>query len=378
MKAIKKFQGANVYEALQKVKADLGPDAIILESKQMSQKRLGCLPGPAMWEVTAASDGQPTEPEEPTYSPFVASAPAKVVSAESSEELAELRSTLAELQWEMRKLSRQSQLDRVIHFAPSLRSLYQQMREQEIEENFIFDLVTSVSEELSAQALNNYGIVADCAQRQIANKVNCSGPIEVGNGTAKVVFVIGPTGVGKTTTIAKLAAHFALLEKQRVLLVTTDTARIAALPQLKTYAELIGVPMEIANTPAELEQIVNDNQDKDLILVDNAGRSARNAQQIAELKAFVDAIPNKSVQLAVAASTRDRELTDIVTHFGTVGFDGLLVTKVDEALVYGPVLNVLTKIKKPISYLTSGQNVPEDIEAAKATKVASLVLGKGI
>jgi flagellar biosynthesis protein FlhF len=298
--------------------------------------------------------------------------------AETSDELAELKSTIAELQWEVRKLSRQKQLDRVVSFAPSLRSLYQQLREQEVEEELIYDLVTNVSEELSAQALNNYGIVADCAERQIARQVTCSGPFQIGNGTPKVVFVIGPTGVGKTTTVAKLAAHFALLARKKVLLVTTDTYRIAALPQLKTYADIMGLPMEVANTPSDLAKIVADNQDKDLILVDSPGRAQRNQEQIAELKAFVDAVPNKSVQLAVAASTRYRELSDIVNRFGVIGFDNLLVTKLDEALVFGPVLNIINQINKPISYLTTGQSVPEDIEAAKATRVASLVLGKGI
>lgn len=373
---IKQYQAASMYEAVQQIKSELGPDALILHAKQTKQRRFGLLPGGAIWEVLAAVDGHPAPPpvSRPDRPPASSSAPmAPAIPVNGWQELS---NTLAELNWEVRKLARQSQLARVSGFAPSLRSLYQQLREQEVDEDLICDIVTSVGEELSPQALNNYSLVVDCAAKHLQRLVSCTGPLRLAAGSAKTVFIIGPTGVGKTTTIAKLAAHFALIARRRVLLATIDTYRIAALPQLKTYAEIMGLPMEVAYTPAELQNVLQENQDKDLILIDTPGRGQRNERQITELKSFIDAVQNKTVYLAISASTRYKELVDVVEKFGTIQFNSLIVTKVDEALVYGPILNMVNRFKKPLSYITTGQSVPEDIEDASAPGMANLLLGR--
>ncbi len=372
---VKQYQAASMYEAVQKIKRELGSDAVILHAKQVRQRRFGLFPTSAMWEVTAAVDHDASRPTparpvafaRPTQSPST---------TPSAGDWREITSTLAELQWEVRRLSRQGQLTRVASFSPNLRSLYLRLREQEVDDDLACEIVTKINDQLSPQAMSNYELVAESASRQLQQVIRCSGPLRLSPNRSQTVFVIGPTGVGKTTTIAKLAANLALIDRRSVLLVTIDTYRIAALPQLRTYAEIMGVPMAVAYTPAELRKVVEENQDKELILIDTPGRGQRNEQQIADLKACVDAIGNKTVYLAVSAATRYRELVDVVDRFGVIEFDSLVVTKLDEAVVYGPILNLLARVKKPLSYVTTGQCVPEDIEDASPSKMADLLLGR--
>lgn len=372
---VRQYQTASMYEAVQKIKKDLGPDAVILHAKQIQQRRFGLFPAGVVWEVTAAVDSPASRlvAARPTglTSPAFAS-----TSQSGASDLRQISATLAELQWEVRKLAKQGQFSTAASFSPNLRSLYFRLREQEVDEELAGEVVTAIGDELSSQALQNHDVILDCASRRIQGMIRCSGPLRLQTGVPRTVFIIGPTGVGKTTTIAKLAADLALFARKRVLLVTIDTYRIAALPQLRTYGEIMGVPLEVAYTPSELQKVIADNQDKDLILIDTPGRGQRNEKQIADLKAAVDAVEKKTVYLAVSAATRHKELMDVVDRFGVVGFDSLVITKVDEAVVYGPILNLASRCKKPLSYITTGQNVPEDIEDASGSVIADLVLGR--
>lgn len=372
---VKQYQTASMYEAVQKIKKDLGPDAVILHAKQIRQRRFGLFPAGAVWEVTAAVDSPASRPVGTRTSGLSSTAFANAPQ-NGANDLRQISATLAELQWEVRKLAKQGQFSTAARFSPNLRSLYFRLQEQEVDDELASELVTAIGDELSPQALQNYDIILDCAARRVQGMVRCSGPLRPLPGAARTVFIIGPTGVGKTTTIAKLAADFALFARKKVLLVTIDTYRIAALPQLRTYGEIMGVPLEVAYTPSELQQIVGDNQDKDVILIDTPGRGQRNEKQIADLKAAVHAVENKTVYLAVSAATRYKELVDVVDKFGVVGFDSLVITKMDEAVIFGPILNLASRCKKPLSYVTTGQNVPEDIEDASASVIADLVLGR--
>src|SRR5581483_11139826 len=161
-------------------------------------------------------------------------------------------------------------------------------------------------------------------------------------------------------TIAKLAATLTL-QRQAVALVTCDTYRIAAIPQLRTYADILRVPIEVAYSPDELTAKVMDQVDRDFIIVDTPGRSQRNGDQLAELHRFVTAVPAQRTFLTLTAGARYRDMLDVVERFGTIPFDGLLVTKLDETTTFGPLVNLAAHTGKPMTYLTNGQNVPHDI-----------------
>lgn len=212
-------------------------------------------------------------------------------------------------------------------------------------------------------------------KESIESTTRCSGPIRLKKNGTRIVALVGPTGVGKTTTIAKLAALYTKGRKAKVALVTIDTFRVGAVEQLKTYSRIMGVPLEVASTPRELESALSKHQDKDLILVDTVGRSPRDQEMLEGLRAMLDSSYTIETHLCVAATIRERELKAIVESFGVLGINRLLVTKLDESCSFGAIVNLQTEKKLPLSYLTRGQRVPEDIEPASGRKVAELILG---
>jgi len=205
-----------------------------------------------------------------------------------------------------------------------------------------------------------------------------AGGVALASGSRKVVALVGPTGVGKTTTLAKIAALTALFGKKKVAFVTADTYRIAAVEQLRTYAEIIGVPCEVVYTPAEMRQALAAHEGCDLVLIDTAGRSPRSGMHMAELRAFLEAAQVDETHLVLSMTTRPRDLLDIVERFSPCGVNRLIFSKLDETSRLGPILGVTSAVKVPISYVTYGQNVPEDIEVADPFRLARWILGGGV
>ncbi len=185
---------------------------------------------------------------------------------------------------------------------------------------------------------------------------------------------IGPTGVGKTTTIAKLAAISSLWEDRKVALATSDTYRIAAVEQLRTYAKILGVPVEVIFDSKDLLKM-RKKPDSDLILLDTAGRSQRDKRRVDEVRELYDAFEPNCVHLVVSASSKFRDMIDVISRMGTVPVSNLIFTKIDETLSLGPVLEVALNFDIPVSFFTFGQNVPNDIEVASADKLVSMALG---
>jgi flagellar biosynthesis protein FlhF len=205
------------------------------------------------------------------------------------------------------------------------------------------------------------------------------------DGAGKYVALVGPTGVGKTTTIAKLAAHFKLREQKRVGMITIDTYRIAAVDQLKAYAEILDVPLEIVLTPAEMSAALERMRDFDLVLIDTSGRSQKDAQRLAELKQFLDVAQQSGgvggcrleVHLVLSCTGHPDQLLDVAEKFSALGVERVVFTKVDEAVGLGVILNVVRRLNLHLSYLTNGQDVPDDIEVGHRRRVAQMMLNAG-
>jgi len=190
------------------------------------------------------------------------------------------------------------------------------------------------------------------------------------------IALIGPTGVGKTTTIAKVAALQRLRHNKRVGLVTTDTYRIAAVDQLRTYANIIGLPVRVAASPAEMERACASLDDCDLIFVDTAGRSPHDAARLDELRLMLAACRPDEEHLVLSMAAAESVLNRTVERFQGLAPDRLILTKLDEAVTFGSILNLAASTGLPISFVTDGQEVPDQIEVADSSKLAALVWGE--
>lgn len=197
------------------------------------------------------------------------------------------------------------------------------------------------------------------------------------SGKGKRVFVfVGPTGVGKTTTLAKLAARLSLINNKTVGLVTADTYRIAAVDQLKTYSEILGLPLKVIYEPEEISDALNRYNDKDCVLIDTAGRSHKSEELLQDLKGILTYVENPEIFLVISMTTGYKDIKSILDSYDFLDDYKLLLTKLDEASSLGNVLNIKLETGKPLSYFTIGQSVPDDIEVASVDKIADYIVGE--
>ena len=239
--------------------------------------------------------------------------------------------------------------------------------------------------ELLVQELENVPLKQDAIDTILANvyqrivlKLGQPEVIEIAeNKGPKVCFFVGSTGVGKTTTIAKIASMYKLEKKAKVALVTSDTYRIAAVEQLKTYANILSLPIRVVYTPEEMQNAVEDYWDYDLIIVDTAGRSHKNTEQCDELRKLIDSVDKelREVYLVLSATTKYKDMKHITKTYSDIEDYRLIFTKLDETSCYGNILNIRMDTKAPLSYVTCGQVVPDDIETINAQMIAKQLIG---
>jgi flagellar biosynthesis protein FlhF len=388
---MKRYRAASMADAVAAIRAELGGRAVILHASEVKRGPLGLLGKPAVEVVAAVDDSAPSRPTAPRPAAAprprdrpagrpTASPPGQVERGDGAARppvdasaLRDMRQHVLELRQALGELVRHSQWPGMNRLAPPLVELYQRLLEQEVEPSLAQELVATVDGELSLRASGDQATVLDCLAKHLRRMMPTAGPLAPVPGEPTIVFLIGPTGVGKTTTIAKLAAGLRL-ERHRVALITCDTYRIAAIPQLRTYADILRLQLEVAYTPDDLTARVVDHLESDFVLVDTPGRSQRNGDQLADLRRFVQAVPARRTFLTVAAGARYRDTLDVVDRFGAIHYDGLLVTKLDETTTYGPILNLLHQTGRPLTYLTDGQNVPQDITVASSDGLAAMLI----
>ncbi len=262
---------------------------------------------------------------------------------------------------------------------------YLALLEQEVTEELAGEVVQEVRHALDADQLDDEQACRRAVMDAVAGllpTINESEEPATGSGSAerdgrpRTVALIGPTGVGKTTTIAKLAATFKLKQNKQVGLITIDTYRIAAVDQLKTYAGIIGVPLHVVTSPEEMGEAVRQCRHCDVVLIDTAGRSQRDDPRLEELRRFLAAADPHETHLVLSSTCTQRVLEDTVERFSRIPTDRIIFTKLDEAVTFGVVLNVLRKVKKRLSYVTTGQEVPHQIEPGRPDRLAALMLGE--
>lgn len=253
---------------------------------------------------------------------------------------------------------------------------YQKLMIAEVSEELACDIIRKVHQTARPEQLANPQFVNEKILEQLEKLIPLSGPIERKklNGP-HIVALIGPTGVGKTTTIAKLAANLKLRQKRKVGLITIDTYRIAAIDQLRRYAELIGVQLAVVSNPDDIADAVAQFADCEYVLIDTAGRSPTDTLKLSELGRYLDQAKVDEVHLVLSSTCGVKNAELVMDRFGAVRVDKVIITKVDEAAQLGVVLSVVRKLNKGLSYMTNGQDVPDDIEEGHARRIARLILG---
>ncbi len=258
---------------------------------------------------------------------------------------------------------------------------YLALLEQQVTEELAEQVIQQVRDQLTPAQYEDEQAVHRAALEVIAKQIptdQAAGQLQpVGDGRPLTIALVGPTGVGKTTTIAKLAATFKLKQKKNVGLITLDTYRIAAVDQLRTYANIIGIPLHVASNGDELRTAVDRCSDCDVVLIDTAGRSQRDDPKLDQLRSLIAVADPHEVHLVLSSTCAQSVLLDVVERFSAVRTDRIIFTKLDEAVSFGVLLNVARRVNKRLSYITTGQEVPHRIEPSCSTRLAQLVLGTG-
>ncbi len=254
-------------------------------------------------------------------------------------------------------------------------SLHEALRLQEVNEEILNEMA---SQSNAGETLADVHTPAAKSTliRYLNEHVKFSDGIKLNRHGVRIAALLGTTGVGKTTTLAKVAAKFVLEQKTDVALITADTYRISAVEQLKTYSDILELPLEIVYNPAELSSALERYRDKDLILIDTAGRSQHNDYQMRELEEFLRVNPRIEKHLVISATTKFTDAKNIMNKFAQVEPDKIIFTKIDETASLGMIINLLHDKKYSLSYITTGQSVPDDIDRASSDVLANLLLKK--
>lgn len=336
-------------------------------------------PSPMRESAAPRAAAQPaSRPYEGVIPDFSAAALAGAhapLTAAQSEQQAAIARQLSSIQQMVAQLTRES-ASRGEEIPNDLFHLFTELIDADVEEELSRDLIRQLKQNCTADELANAVLAKQRLRTMVEGEIRCSSPISAHPGKRRVVALIGPTGVGKTTTIAKLAANFRLREGIRMGLVTVDTYRIAAVEQLRTYAEIIDLPMKVVTTPREMRRALDELAGLDLVLIDTAGRSPRDELKIQELKSLLAEAQVDEVHLVLSMVASARSLQATAEKFAPAGPTALILTKLDEAVGMGTLLSVARRVPLPVSYLTTGQDVPDDIEHAQMRRVSRLVLGE--
>ena len=408
---IKKFTGKTEAEATEAAKKELGSTLVIMNVREVKKKGLFAFLLPKQIEVTAALEEE--APARPQYGSILRTAADKEIrteqqnllaknSTENIEKKLDSLQTLLESQLNNRQSEKEESAktqdvpdaeekeDKTQDMAAAekkeeeenpeqdkfIRLLYNKMLDNEMDEKYVNSILEDASKTKKADLPFDY-LLANIYQKMVL-KFGKSEGITPSQEGPRIVLFIGPTGVGKTTTIAKLAGRYCVEEKKKVALLTADTYRIAAAEQLRTYANILETPFRIIYTPEELQAAVDDYWDCDYIFIDTAGRSHQNTDQLEKMKEMVAALKkpeNYQVFLVLSATTKYRDLQKIADCYGKIADFELIFTKLDETEAVGNLLNMKLYTDAPIAYVTCGQNVPDDMEAFNPQKTVKQILG---
>lgn len=390
---IKKYIVNNMNEAVTKIRYELGKDAVIISQRKIRKKGFSGFFSKKVMEVTAAVDNDTRNSKKNDKKEFIAS------SNPMEDSLAAIKKAINKHKDNLEKTA-------VVEGRKDTREDYNNFGFEYSRENDLISEMKEMKSMLSSMAnnggnlfngeselyktLKSYDLKDDLIEEIISKVSLDKSDIDESEKLKKilgsmlsvsevkdhgVMVLVGPTGVGKTTTIAKLAGRFALIEKKKVGLITVDTYRIGAVDQLRIYSDIMNIPFEVVFSIKDMETAVDSMKDCDIILVDTTGRSSKNKMQISELRAFIDKTHSDNLHLVVSCTTKNSDIKSIIEGYKVLNYNNIIITKLDETTTYGSILNILNEAKKPLSYVSVGQNVPDDIKRLDINDIINLVTG---
>lgn len=374
---VKKYVVKNMNEAMSKIRNELGKDAIIVSQRKIRKEGIKGYFTPKLIEVTAALDRYNKNNEGQSMD----SIKALIYNKQEEQKkalIAKEQFAKKEKRIENNEDSNSSIIKEVIEMKKMIKELQNNNAIEDKEDNVIDSFIDNLDISIESKKRIIEEILKIDTDNEVEEKFKMVlGKIvpEFEDKEKKIEILIGPTGVGKTTTIAKLAGRKALLEKKKVGLITIDTYRIGAVEQLKTYSEIMNIPFKVVYSIKEMDEALEELKDCDSIFIDTTGRSAKNTMQISELRAYINKIPNKLIHLVISSTIKNKDIKVILQGYGVIDFDSIIVTKLDETSNYEILIDVLIDGNKPISYMTLGQSVPDDIKKVSKNFIIDLIVG---
>jgi flagellar biosynthesis protein FlhF len=386
---VKRYVAKDMQEAIKKIGNELGPDAVILQSKNIRQKGIKGLFGKKMVEVVAAYEPsrkkKPAKqaeekqadlkqaPESEPMQSTTAAEPEKESEKEEktstlSRQMEELKDAVADFSNKIRIANRETTLT----FSPEILSLYNGLIERDVQEDLSKEIAARAQDVQSRRPFETRII----AQQLILDRLGDPMPLKLKKFKQNVLLFAGPTGAGKTTTLAKLAGMLKFGEKLDVAIINTDTYRVGAMEQIRIYSEIMDIPLVTAYSAEELKTTLKTFEDKDVVLIDTAGRSPREELMKDDLSQLIEAACADEIFLVISVATGHKVCKDIIGSYAFIENYKLIITKLDEVGAWGNVLNIADYAQKSLSYVTMGQNVPDDIRQVDIQRLADNIIGE--
>lgn len=382
---VKRYLVKDMNEAMIKIKNELGMDAVILNTRKIKSGGLFKFFKKPVIEVVAAID-EPITTTRGNRSPEQPIVQAKQPIPVDHTVLDVEKKVDTTINTEMVELKKMVQLlidkvDHIEHQSPAIEAIQTSqedfyvdfLKQRDIQESIAKKILEIVQRQISLNEKNHDTVINAMkviAREYLGDIKTIDRDIE---GKPNVYMFLGPTGVGKTTTLAKIAARLTLVDNKKIGLITADTYRIAAVEQLKTYSEILGIPLEVIYEAGELEEALYKFRDKDYILIDTAGRSHKSKELKSDYDELIKFLDSVKVFLVMSMTTSYKDMKSIIESYDFLGDYRLLFTKLDEATSYGNILNLKVVTGKPLSYFTIGQSVPDDIEEADKEKIIQYI-----
>ncbi len=350
---IRTFKADTVHEALQQVKKELGPDAVILGNRRVTES-----PTRSVIEITAAVEPDQLQLDQANALPLN--------NREVEEDLQEIKSLLSML------ISSKSYFTQ-LQLQEPLAQIFHNLLMRGLDEKHTFISLKKAVSKMDSASLDRRRVMTGFCQ-QLLEKITIATPFRGVTANKPEIFTfVGPTGVGKTTTLAKLAAYLKVKSRYKVGVISVDTYRIGAVDQLQTYTDILGMPLLVAQNSAELQEAIEQFQDMDVILIDTVGKNYLQKQQVTDLQQVLNVPCRLQHFLVLSAAAKDEDLRQTIRQFRSFGIHSLIFTKIDETLTPGSMINQLLRFPLPIAYVGTGQRVPEDLEPATRKLILRLL-----